>query len=177
MSTYTLSRRGLIAGLGASLPGQAAFAGPHLSEDIWAGIDLMDASGGNFRLHQADTPLTLLNLWAHWCPACLAEMAALADLAGTIGPHRMRVLLVSHPEYWVQDQETARRRGIPLRLVTLSPFNPLPVVQAALLDQGAYAVPRTVLFRNASGTVEWRHRGAMDWRSASAIRAIRAHLG
>src|ERR1700709_2831968 len=107
MHTRQMNRRTFATTLGAALVARGAAAMPRPEDSVWSGIDLMEQSGRSFGLSQAATPLTLLKLWAHWCPACLTEIAPLAAMAAAVGPRKLEVLLVSHPEYWAQDQEAA----------------------------------------------------------------------
>ena len=121
-------------------------------------------------LGEGRAAVTLVAMWAHWCPTCLAEMPALVSMAAGIGPN-VEVLLMSHPEYWAQDLAAAQKRRIPLRLVTPGPENTPGVVQAALLNgQGGYEVPRSLAFRNRDRSIAWTGR---DWAaSGNQIRAL-----
>ena len=131
-----------------------------------------DKDGRTFQLGQGSAPLTLVTMWAHWCPACLSEMPSLTALSTALGP-QLDVLLVSHPEYWAQDQAAAQHRRLPHRMATLSSYNAPGVLEAALLQDGAYTVPRSLVFRR-DATVAWSHLGSMDWASADAIGRVKS---
>ena len=47
------------------------------------------------------------------------------------------------------------------------------MLDAALLDGGAYAVPRTVLLRADGRNTAWNHLGAVSWSSPAAIARLR----
>ena len=153
----------LLAGpvLANPLLATAAHASARPEEDahsaLWSGLDLQDQSGSTFQLRQAATPVTVVAFWAHWCQPCLAELPALVAMAATLGS-RAEVVLMSYPEYWEEDVALARRRQVPLRLVTPAASNGQPTIRAALLNrQGEYRVPRTLTFHTAQNTVAWRN--------------------
>ena len=139
----------------ASRPAQARQRMPESADNgLWRGVSFEDSNGRIFQLGQGSAPLTLITMWAHWCPACLSEMPSLTALSNALGS-QLDVLLVSHPEYWAQDQAAAQRRRLPHRMATLSSYNAPGVLEAALLHEGAYTVPRSLLFRrDAIGQVK-----------------------
>ena len=101
-------------------------------------------------------------------------MASLKAMTAAVGPQDIEVLLISHPEYWVRDQQAALSRGVPFRLATLSTSNAQAVTQAALTEaNGAYAVPRSLLFRKTQDAAVWVHRGAQDWAAANIVAQLR----
>lgn len=181
MSQQQISRRFFGLALGAMALGGATQAraqvAPSSDEALWRGLEFEDQAGTTFQIRErpgAGASLTLVKLWAHWCPACLSEMAALTALSSALGPHALDVLLVSHPEYWAQDQAVAHRRGLPFRLATPTAANGSAVVRAALTRDGAYAVPRSMAFRVRDGSMAWKREGSMDWASSAAVAAMKA---
>src|ERR1700712_1905697 len=140
MTQGNTTRRIFLTALGASV----AFAAPVARADnfiatpvgaIWPDIDLLDANERKFQIRDASSALTLVKLWANWCPACLGEIPALKSMMAAVGPTKIEVILISHPEYWPRDQQTARSQRIPFCLATPSSSNPRAAIQAALLDQ------------------------------------------
>lgn len=181
MPAQSWSRRSFLAGLSAAsaFGPSVASARPSVQGEggLWRGMEFEDSKGRSFQLGMAGgssggAPLTLIKLWAHWCPACLGEMAALSAMATALAGH-VEVLLVSHPEYWAQDQATAARRRLPFRLAAPTAANGSGVVRAALTGNGAYSVPRSLVFRTRDATVAWSQSGSMDWGSAGALATVR----
>lgn len=156
----TISRRAMFGGL-AALAAAPARAEPPL----WPNMDLVDANGTQFTIGTTAAPLTIMHIWAHWCPPCLAELPGLAALAQRMGP-RASVLLVSHPQNWAADVAYAQRRALPFRLATLAPGGASWVRPAAFEEHGGrYAVPRTLVFRRGdqvalAGDTRWNSPAA-----------------
>lgn len=179
MSVQPLARRSFLAAAAAAVAAVSAPAAARTrlpaeqgDNGLWRGIAFQDRDGRTFQLGSGQAPLTLVTMWAHWCPACLSEMPSLTALSTALGP-QLDVLLVSHPEYWERDQAAAQHRRIPHRMATLSSYNAPGVLEAALLQNGAYTVPRSLVFRR-DATVAWSHLGSMDWASADAIGRVKS---
>ena len=116
-----LSRRSLFAlSAAAVLTAETAAAQPRPSpvSQLWSSLEFIDREERTFSLAEIQQPLKLIQLWAHWCPACLGEMGSLAALARSLGEQRAQVLLVSNPDDWRRDQLAAQRLRLPFRLAT-----------------------------------------------------------
>ena len=174
-----LGRRGLLGGfvaVGATASFGVAAHGLPESElgSLWQGIELIDADGRRFRLGDAGPPLTMVKLWANWCPACLRDLNALQTMLSTSATHDMDVLMVSHPNWWDEDREAARAQKLPFRMATLSSRNDQQTQRAALLDEnGDFAVPQSFLYRKATRSAVWAHRGPVRWTSPMDTAALR----
>ena len=161
----------------APVAAQARIEQEPAGSGLWRSIEFEDRDGRAFQLGSGQpgagsAPLTLVAMWAHWCPPCLSEMPSLTAVAAALGP-QLDVLLVSHPEYWERDKAVAVQHRVPHRMATPSSRNARPVLDAALLQGGAFAVPRSVVVRR-DASVAWRHEGSVDWASADAIGRLRA---
>lgn len=175
MPANLLARRRLLSiAAGTLMAPMAAQARPEPEQagGLWRSIEFEDRDGRTFQLGAGAAPLTLVAMWAHWCPACLSEMPSLAAVAAALGP-QLDVLLVSHPEYWERDKAVAQQHRVPHRMAVPSSRNARGVLDAALLQGGAYAVPRSLVVRR-DASVAWRHEGSVDWASADAIGRLRA---
>lgn len=125
---------------------------------------LRSLDGGTFTLADLRGRPVFINLWATWCPPCVAELASIDGLAAAVGDE-VAFLLVS-PEDEAPVRAFLRRHELgvePVLEVTLAPD--------AL---GAVALPHTVVL-DADGRVVLRHRGAADWNT-SEVTALLEHL-
>jgi thiol-disulfide isomerase/thioredoxin len=183
MSHISTTRRSFLAGIGAcgvfgrgAALAQSPFAqgnaGGYLAS-VWQGLDLVDADDNRFSITTGKRKLTLVKLWANWCPVCFSEIEQLDRVVSAIGPDNLDVILVSHPDWWENDQVAAKSRGVRYRLATPDRGNGRARIQAALTDaNGMYAVPRSLVFRQA-GEMVLAHKGALDWSDDSVVAQLK----
>lgn len=107
----------------------------------------------------------LINLWATWCPPCLAEMPALDRLAGDEAG-RLYVLPVSQDmEGW----QAVEKFFAPGRFTTLVPVLDQPGSLGERLK--VKGLPVSVLY-DGEGREVWRVSGVPDWGSPEVRGAI-----
>ena len=100
----------------------------------------------------------LLNLWATWCPPCIAEMPTLDGLAGREG-ERIHVLTVSEDLDGREKIEAFfARQGYRNLETWLDP-------KMALMSELKVATLPTTIFYDARGRELWRVTGMEDWES------------
>lgn len=125
-----------------------------------------DESGRPLRLAEFKGRVVLFNLWATWCPPCIAEMPSLDGLAAKLGGARFQVVAVS------LDRGGA---GIVRRWFDKTGIRSLPLYTA---DAGQFVdamLPTSILI-DADGRVAWQGHGAYDWEGAEAVGAVEALL-
>ncbi len=145
--------------------------------DLWRQLEFVDTENNNFALGDIRKPLTMVKLWASWCPVCVNEIAQLDALVSAMGPQALEVVLVSHPQWWEEDQEAARSRQVKFRLATPDRSNGRGMIQAALTNErGNYAVPRTLVFGKAGGEPILAHQGALNLSTDSVVAQLRDEL-
>lgn len=105
----------------------------------------------------------LVNLWATWCPPCLAEMPALDALAGAEAAKLMVVPVSQDMEGW----QAVNGFFAPGKFKVLTPVLDQPGSLGEVLK--ARGLPMTVLY-GADGKEIWRVAGTPDWADAK-IRA------
>ena len=126
MNVMTNTRRNFLAGVGAAAllsttvirPARAQSAADGSLASLWKDMELIDADGDSFSIADGRKPLTLIKLWANWCPVCIKEVAALDALVAAVGPQNLDVVLISHPSWFAGDQATAQSRGVRYKLAT-----------------------------------------------------------
>jgi thiol-disulfide isomerase/thioredoxin len=107
----------------------------------------------------------VLNMWATWCVPCVAEMAALDNLARQ-APDGIAVLALSSDRGGAPVvQRFYMERGIHTLPVLLDPRG------AVARSLGARGIPTTVLI-DRDGQERARVEGAADWASPDSVAAI-----
>ncbi|MEO7827366.1 MAG: TlpA disulfide reductase family protein [Allosphingosinicella sp.] len=112
----------------------------------------------------------LLNLWATWCPPCVAEMPTLDRLASREGD-RLQVLTVSQDLDGREKVEAFfARQGYRNLETWLDPH------MALMTELRADTLPTTILY-DARGRELWRMVGMENWESGRAALLLKEGLG
>lgn len=113
----------------------------------------------------------VVNLWATWCPPCVAEMPALDRAQAALAEDGVRVLaLSSDREGRAKVEAFYRGRGIRRLGLWLDPRG---AAQRAL---GARGLPTTVVI-DREGRERARLEGAAEWDRPEMLAAIRRLVG
>ncbi len=129
---------------------------------------LIDADGAATDLTQYRGRVVLVNLWADWCPPCLAELPSLNRLQETLGSDAFVVAPVS----------LSRSVDAAQDFYADAALDALPFLHdETLFNMGrdlkvANAMPTTVLF-GPDGLEVARLPGAAEWDSPEALALIR----
>jgi thiol-disulfide isomerase/thioredoxin len=111
----------------------------------------------------------LLNLWATWCPPCVAEMPTLDSLAAREG-ERLQVLTVSQdPDGRDKVEAFFRKQGYRNLDTWLDPH--MALMAALKVD----TLPTTI-FYDAEGRELWRVTGMEDWESGRTALLLKEGL-
>jgi thiol-disulfide isomerase/thioredoxin len=111
----------------------------------------------------------LLNLWATWCPPCIAEMPTLDALAAREG-ERLNVLTVSQDHNGRAKVEAFfRKQGYRNLETWLDP-------EMALMAELKVDTLPTTIFYDARGRELWRVTGMEDWESGRAALLLKEGL-
>ncbi|MCR6629648.1 MAG: TlpA family protein disulfide reductase [Magnetospirillum sp.] len=143
------------AGIAAAPPGQRRDA---------PGFTFADAEGKPLRLADFKGRVVLVNLWATWCPPCIAEMPALDALQGKLGGKRFQVVAVSLDRGGAAQAKRWFERNEIRNLA----------IYAADPNQFGNAVLPTSLLLDAGGKVAWHGAGIRAWDGAEAAGVIQA---
>lgn len=173
-----LTRRGLLAGgtvatlLGARKPRAAELARlmpltpPRPAPDIV----FHTADGAAKRIADYAGKPVLVNLWATWCPPCVAELPSLAAFARTLAPDGIRVLPVS------ADRGGAKTVEAFYAAHAIAGLPVLTDTDSALMHAfGASGLPTTYVIDDA-GRIVGIEEGGMDWTAPGVAAALHALL-
>ena len=101
----------------------------------------------------------LVNVWATWCPTCLAEHGELLRIRAATG---LSIVGINYKDDRQAALEWLVRHGDPYDFTIVDPHGDLGV------DLGVYGAPETFLV-DAAGIIRYKHVGAVDgdvWRTA-----------
>lgn len=113
----------------------------------------------------------VLNLWATWCPPCVAEMPALDRLARALRAERVAVLALSSDRGGAAVVERFyKERGIRDLAVLLDPRG------EASRALGARGLPTTLVI-DRKGRERVRVEGPADWAAPASVGVIRDLVG
>ena len=133
--------------------------------------ELVDAAGIPHRVGEFAGSGLVINLWATWCVPCVAELPALAVLAGKLKEASVRVLPLSSDRGGAVVVEAFyREHSIEGLAVWLDPKG------EAARAWGARGIPTTLIIDRA-GRERGRLEGAIDWASEAAVAEIRGLVG
>jgi len=130
------------------------------------GFTFTDKTGRSLRLADFHGRVVLVNMWATWCPPCIAEMPDLDALQQRLGGESFQVTAVSLDRGGLDQAARWLERN---KLHALTPY-------AADPAQFSNALLPTSLLLDREGRVAWHGTGLRDWTSAEAEAAIRALL-
>ncbi len=127
------------------------------------------AAGDEVELSEYRGEVLVVNLWATWCPPCVAELGTFERLRQALGNlgSEVKVLLVS-PEEPDLVREFAARQDLKGDLVTEARRMPESL--------GDLVLPTTFVVDRA-GRIVLRHRGASDWAQPEILAFLRALAG
>ena len=103
----------------------------------------------------------LVNVWATWCPTCLAEHGELLRIRNE---HGLRIVGVNYKDDPVKARQWLARHGDPYD------FNLMDVDGAIAIELGVYGAPETFLL-DAEGTIRYKRVGDVNpriWRDEIA---------
>jgi thiol-disulfide isomerase/thioredoxin len=130
-----------------------------------------DAEGAEKTLADFPGQGLVINLWATWCPPCVAEMPALERLAKTLAAERIAVLPLSSDRGGRAVVEAFYQRvGLTGLGIWLDPRG------AAARAMGARGLPTTVIV-DRQGQERARLEGDAAWDTAPFVAAIRRLVG
>ncbi len=125
-------------------------------------LDFIDEAGRPHSLAEFRGRAVLVNIWATWCPPCIAEMPDLDALQARLGGERFQVLAVSVDRAGAEVVASwYQRRGL----------RNLAVYMADPARAGAPLLPASMLV-DAQGRIAWRGLGPFPWMEPEVLAEI-----
>lgn len=131
-------------------------------------LPLRTLNGQVVSLGQLRGKVILLNLWATWCPPCVAEMPGLQRLHEKTKGDNVALVLLSLDENREKARRFVARRGFTMPVYTLA--GPLP----AVFD--TESIPTTFLIA-PNGDIVDRHEGMGDYDNEQMVGFLRQLQG
>lgn len=113
-----------------------------------------DLEGNSYLFKELNTKPVFLNVWATWCPPCVAELPSIEDLYAEYGKD-VNFILVSN-----EDPNTIKK------FIEKKGYSDLPVYYASYApkDFSSQSIPATFIVSN-KGKVMVKKKGAAKWNS------------
>jgi thiol-disulfide isomerase/thioredoxin len=115
---------------------------------------LMDRKGNEFDFESAKGKVILVNLWATWCPPCIAEMPSMTDL---YKDYKDKVVFL-----FVSGEEVQKVNSfLEQRDLNIPSYTPISAYPADLANR---SLPTTYIL-GKDGTIHVKKTGAANWNS------------
>lgn len=123
--------------------------------------ELNNLNGGAFNFNEAKGKVVFVNIWATWCPPCIAEMPSIQKLHNDYND-KIDFLLVSD-----EDNEVVKRFFVKNNY-TFNSHQPISEIPQVLSGR---SIPRTFLI-DKSGNIVIDKSGAADWNNEKVRKQI-----
>ena len=117
-------------------------------------VSLLDLDGRPVNLSELKGKVVFVNLWASWCPPCVAEMPGIHALYQKLDPAKFAFVMISLDENPAKAKKLLERKGYTFPVYF--PAGPL----APPFDSNS--IPSTVIL-TPDGQVAARHDGMADY--------------
>ena len=115
--------------------------------------------------------VVLLNIWATWCPPCLAEMPSIEELYKDYGPLGLKVVAVSIDDYVGEDSIRTFTKNLGLTFDIL--HDPTHAIERTYQTTG---YPESFVIAR-DGTIRKKWISAADWNSTGNRALFRELIG
>lgn len=121
-------------------------------------LQLVDLEGRKSTLSEMQGKVILLNLWATWCPPCIAEMPGLQSLYDNTRGEQVEFVMISLDEDIHKVKKFISRKGFTFPVYMLA--GPLPALYQTNTIPSTYVI-------SAEGMLVMQRQGMADYNSVS----------
>lgn len=124
---------------------------------LGAGFELADLQGNTVPFESLRGKVVFMNVWATWCPPCIAEMPGIQKLYNSVDTSKIAFVMLSVDE---GGQEKVKK-FIDRKGYTFPVYTPLSVIPAAFQSS---AIPTTFIL-SPEGTLVARQEGMANYNT------------
>ncbi|UOQ51146.1 TlpA family protein disulfide reductase [Hymenobacter cellulosivorans] len=117
-------------------------------------LTLLDQQGREVSLSALKGKVVFVNLWASWCPPCVAEMPGIHALYKKLDPKKVAFVMISLDQNPAKAQNLIKRKGYTFPVYFPTANLPAPF--------DSNSIPSTVIL-GPDGQVAARHDGMADY--------------
>lgn len=125
-------------------------------------FSLQDYDGNTVSLDDIDKPITVINVWASWCPFCTDELPHFAKLQESF-PEQVEVVAINRGENKQTAKSFTDQRNLSEKLTFL-----LDPSESYYQKIGGFAMPET-LFVDANNNIFKHHRGPLSFAEMKEV--------
>jgi thiol-disulfide isomerase/thioredoxin len=122
---------------------------------------LQDLDGNNFQFGEAKGKVTFVNIWATWCPPCIAEMPSIQELYNDYS-NKIEFVIVSN------EKQEVVKKFLEKKNYNFKTYTPLSRAPETF---NVSSIPRTFLIDN-DGNIIIDESGAANWNSETVRNTI-----
>jgi len=128
---------------------------------------LQELAGKEINLSQYKGRVVFLNIWATWCPPCVAEMPSIQALHDSLKEEGVVFLAVSD-----EDEDTVMEFARENKLTIPMYLNKGPVPAA----YRTHGIPATFIL-NPEGNIAFKHVGSANWDTEKSRLFLQSFVG
>ncbi len=119
-------------------------------------FNLIDSNGKEISMQSFKGKTIFLNLWATWCPPCIAEMPGINELYNATSNENIAFVMLSQDEDFETSKKFMARKGFDFEIYHVRDFLPVQYQKGS--------IPTTFVI-NPKGEIVLTHKGMADYGS------------
>lgn len=128
-------------------------------------LNLIDSKGAQVSMEALRGKAIFFNIWATWCPPCIAEMPSINKLYNEIKDENVAFIMLSVDDSFEKAIAFSERKGYDFEIYT--PNGPLPAMYQSR------SIPTTYVI-DADGNIVMTHRGMGNYGTKKFIEFMRS---